>query len=211
MKNKSKPLNMIIILAIIIFSGCIQASDSVALLLDDSAHDEINPVSVTTEISLEVGAYNADYYEIEEAVSLCDETTAEIVRKIDERVDWIIEGLHEFRIRKDSNLIPPFSYKKNSFYEDFYYNNILILRLGGIEYYELIEGGIGYLLYYDEEGGLIFSEVFHYRAPTYCIYFYNDTVIRLLHGERTGAEIDLNRIYDLPTNAIALCLENAYR
>jgi hypothetical protein len=63
-------------------------------------------------------------------------------------------------------------------------------------------------LYYDESGNLIFASAVHYRAPWYIIYFHNDTVIRLIPGER-GNE-PANVLDEHMTDTVNAILDVAY-
>ena len=64
-------------------------------------------------------------------------------------------------------------------------------------------------MYYDEKEQLIFADIIQFRHPSYCIYFYNDTVIRLAEGELFDQSIQ-EILNDFMRNAIRLCMENAY-
>jgi len=127
----------------------------------------------------------------------------EIILGINERVLWIEEhrGLTD-------GIYEDFIYIKGDEYTDYYNDETIILRNGFEKYHEVIEGGIFYDLYYDNDGCLIYAYVTRYRSLTYNIYFHNDSFIRLIIGELTyEPEYILN---DEMIYAINLCLDNAY-
>ena len=134
-----------------------------------------------------------------------------IVLETNERVLWILEQRGDY-INRDADGMVHYdgilTYKKHGDYEELYDGDRLVRR-DGHEFYDEIEGIVAYSLYYDDEERLIFADIIQYRHPSYCIYFYNDIVVRLAEGEffdQTIHEI----LNDFMLNAIRLCTENAY-
>lgn len=141
------------------------------------------------------------------------ENTEYIIKSINDRVDWVIEGLGGYPFIGNEYLsLERFTLSDGGAYRDYYDDDILVYRRGEVKYYDKIEGCILYYLYYDKEGRLIYADIVQYRHPYYCIYFYNDKYgdkfIRLITGERTNKEEVF--LDELMINAIKLCFENAY-
>jgi len=131
-----------------------------------------------------------------------------IIQVIDNRVDWILERLwNDPYMRTEYTALEFFAFRNTGDYEELYYGDSIISRTGG-EYCIEIEGAIVYELYYDEDGHMIFADITQYRHPAYCIYFHNDAVICIITGERTNEREKTYNEY--MTNAVRLCLENAY-
>jgi hypothetical protein len=134
--------------------------------------------------------------------------TDSIIQDIDDRVAWIVERLGGYPFRGNDLLaLGDFACIQGKAYADYYDGDELVYRRGN-EYYKEIEGDVFYYLFYDKEGRLIYADILQYRHPTYCIYFYNGTAIRLTRGERENEEETVFDEYMI--NAITLCLENAY-
>lgn len=138
---------------------------------------------------------------------------SEIVSSIDKRVDWIVNlcgGITDEGVL----FIPSFleGFQENNGYKEFYFDEALLVRCGAIEFYDKLQGGLTYTLYYDANGYLVFAEVSQYRNSFYAIYFsnvsYQDVCIALVAGERSRCkELYLD---ELMINAIHICFENAY-
>ena len=137
------------------------------------------------------------------------ESIEDTIQIINDRVDWVNEHLwNDPYLRTEFTPLEYFTLKDSELHQDYYDGESLVFRVGGIEYYDKLEGGIGYGLYYDEDGRMIYAEITQYRYFSYSIYFNNDALLRLTIGER---ENDRETILDeFMTNAINLCLENAY-
>ena len=132
-------------------------------------------------------------------ITMGTESIESITQEIDNRIEWIEERLHDSSLENVGG---------SNGYKDFYDGDARVYRQGSLEYYEKLDGGIGYALFYDQGGNLIYAEIVQYRAPSYRIYFHNDTVIRLVEGDSIEETHDFD---DLMNNAIALCLDNAYK
>lgn len=136
-------------------------------------------------------------------------STEDVIRVINDRVSWIEEGLGGYPFQGDESLaLGRFEYGKAEVYSDYYDGDSLVYRRG-YEYYDKIEVDVAYYLYYNIEGRLIFAYIIQYRHPSYCIYFYNDTAIRLIQGERENEEETV--VDEDMTHAVTLCLGNAYK
>ncbi len=137
-------------------------------------------------------------------------STEAVIRDIDDRVSWIDEGLGGYPFQGDENLaMGDFDYKDAEVYKDYYDGDDLVYRRGS-EYYDKIEGIVEYYLYYNTEGNLVFAYITQYRHPSYCIYFHNDTAIRLTQGVR--GENEEEAVFDEDMiHGVTLCLENAYK
>jgi len=132
------------------------------------------------------------------------ETEENIIQNIDDRLALLKERHIDLDIIQSFDTV---IFDNGNWFRTLYgENNAPMYRAGALEYYAPIEGPIVYELYYDEEGGLIYAYVVQYRYPVYDIYFHNNEVIRLLTGYGIHEEFDMYMV-----NAIAICLENAYR
>ncbi len=95
-----------------------------------------------------------------------------IMEDIDARVLWIKEYLDTFTC------------VQGELYEDYYDGNDLVYR----SFYQLLDSqslssfddSDEYILYFDQSGNLIYSDIAHYRGPMYSIYFHENM---LLHTE----------------------------
>src|SRR5215469_14316582 len=93
-------------------------------------------------------AINTDESSIDEFMPLSEEVIENIIQDIDNRVAWIIEGLGGFSFRGDKYLaLGNFTFIDGEIYKDYYDDDNLVYRRGS-EYYEKIEGGVLYGLYY---------------------------------------------------------------
>ncbi len=119
-----------------------------------------------------------------------------------ENIDDLIEKINE-RVAYVNGKVGTGSHEDR--YDE---RNRLIYRYGN-EYYEAIEGHVFYRIYYDEEEHMIFADINQYRTTSYSIYFDKDIVIRLTKGEPTN---EAESVFDdMMSNAIRMCLENAYK
>jgi len=147
--------------------------------------------------------------------SLTDAETEAIANDITERKQWIRERL-EYATYSEFSSVPwiheqprELTFESEIYIKSYFYNGDLIFRDAWLEYDPKIGGGISFRWYYSENGDLLFADVFQYRNHSYLIYFYDDSVIRLIPGELGNEPVtDFDM---LMINAIALSLENAYR
>ena len=123
---------------------------------------------------------------------------------IDERVAWIIDNKQNF------------TYKRSDFHEDYYHENSLVYRLFNIEV-DTDGGADRYILFYDENGNIIFGDIGHYRSTMYSIYFHNDSILYVVIGtifkgdlEQVKNKIKENDKYAFIIEDIELCLKHAY-
>ena len=139
------------------------------------------------------------------------------IQDIDNSVMRIFDRLGSYEYRNEELFYEGFlSICDSETYRDYYDGDSLLCREGN-EYYDKIEGIVGYSLYYDEDGSLVFAEILQYRHQSYCIYFCNGAVIRLTVGihwskEESGTKGDggVDVLDENMLNAIGLCLDNAY-
>ena len=147
-----------------------------------------------------------------------------IIQDVNERVNWINERLWNcplLFIEHSVECMCPFWYseqyehtfgesvviKDNGIYDDYYYNNSLVLR-EGFDYSDELGGTIGYELFYDIEGRLIFAFITQYRFQFYWIYFNNDAMVAIMIGDRKYSRVSILDEYMI--NAILLSIKNAY-
>ena len=138
----------------------------------------------------------------------CIENT---IRAIDKRVAWIYGRLGNPTLNSISGgrFDGIYNYEESDGYENYYDGERIMLREGYAPIYEEPGGAAtAYTLHYDEEGQLIYADVFQYRYTTYHIYFHDGLVVRLIPGDIWNEEVVSFDSYMI--NAISLCLENAY-
>lgn len=135
----------------------------------------ISSLVIVLAISVLNYSLNGDYKSYDE------ETVSGLVKKIDERVNYIDEkeGCYE-----DGKLI----YKSAIYKKEMEYDNNGEF-IGSYSYYDEINDKyysefIFYDMYYDENEKLIYANPVHYRGANYSIYFDND---KLLYVEISGS------------------------
>lgn len=109
--------------------------------------------------------------------------TTEIIRKIDERVSWIIKN-------EESQIATEYES-----FEDFRIQSELVRRYFVLEYVQ--DEPTIYYLYYDNCGSLIFAEIAHYRSYLYSIYFDKDELLYVYWDENSNLNGDLANVESL--------------
>jgi len=164
--------------------------------------------AVSAESSNEHSDISGTDTEIKIDVPMVDADIESTIRDIDDRVDWIMERLwNDAYMRTEYTALDYFSRTEAKDYEDLYNGETIIFRTGN-EYSDKLEGEIIYEIYYNEDGCMIYAEVIQYRYLSYSIYFNNDEFVCLITGERTNEKE--KTLDEFMTNAVRLCLENAY-
>ena len=145
--------------------------------------------------------------------SIAVDNVENIKEDIEARVLWIKEHLDTFTC------------VQGELYKDYYDGNDLVYR----SFYQFLDSqslssstdSDEYILYFDESGNLIYSDITHYRGPMYSIYFHENM---LLHTEVgpfhtggtfvTGSLSDVENVikedssYNFIMDDVAICLEN---
>jgi len=139
------------------------------------------------------------------SIPLDSETIASIRKNIDARVSEINKNL------------------SRELYSDHYEGDILVYR--NFTHYSDEELSAQYYLYFDDKGKLIFTDIIHYRAAMYSIYFHNDELLYTEVGpfayndpifikggmEEVEAVVEKSDKYDFVLEDIEICLESAYK
>ena len=195
-----RSLTLLVLLVMLILCSCVRNFNE-SFDSDDSLNTESTSVTIiATPSSLPNPAPStlSPSPTSPQSLSSDDDSILIMLQNIDARVAEIVEHKDEFTC----------IYRDNSVYKEYYNRGTIVYREGG-EFYEVIEGGVVYRLYYDDSGSLVFADVAQYRHPSYCIYFNEDSVIRLSVGYPYSEEEHV--FDDNMMHAIALCLDNAYK
>ena len=157
-----------ILLICFILSGCGRSTPTLSASemsspMPDAAGDITSPVLSPSKEPSMTSDVGSDTTNLPSSPSAEDEFE-DIISNIDERVSWI----DEHKGLSDGNF-GDFDHIKGEIYTDYYDDESLVYREGVEEYYEVIEGGVFYRLYYDDEDRLTYAYVIQYRAPSYHI------------------------------------------
>lgn len=136
-----------------------------------------------------------------------------IVEDIDARILWIKEHLDTFTC------------VKGELYKDYYDGNNLVYR----SFYQFLNSqslssstdSDEYILFYDESGNLIYSDIIHYRGPMYSIYFHENMLLYTEVGSfdaggafAKGSLTDIENVikedasFDFILEDFTICLKN---